>query len=89
MAAPHVAGALALSASAHPGLRKHPGALIAWVKNRANDNVHNLTRALSATDTSGGDLTGGTCPTGYCHLGGPRISDRDAYGVGLVNVAKP
>ncbi|HET9006336.1 MAG TPA: peptidase S8, partial [Actinomycetes bacterium] len=79
----------ALSASAHPRLRKHPGALIARVKAHANDNVHNLTRALSATDTSGGDLTGGTCPTGYCHLGGPRISDRDAYGVGLVNVARP
>jgi subtilisin family serine protease len=89
MAAPHVAGAFALSASAHPRLRKHPGALIARVKAHTNDNVHNLTRALSATDTSGGDLTGGTCPTGYCHLGGPRISDRDAYGVGLVNVAKP
>jgi hypothetical protein len=38
---------------------------------------------------SGGDLTGGTCPTGYCHLEGPRISDRDAYGVGLVNSASP
>jgi hypothetical protein len=44
---------------------------------------------LSATDTSGGDLTGGSCPTGYCHLGGPRVSDRDAYGAGLVNVANP
>jgi len=89
MAAPHVAGTLALSASAHPGLRKHPGRLIAWVKARANDNVHNLTQVLSATDTSGGDLTGGSCPTGYCHLGGARVSDRDAYGAGLVNVANP
>jgi hypothetical protein len=89
MAAPHAVGTLALSASAHPGLRKHPAALIAWVEAHANDNVHNLTRALSATDTSGGDLTGGTCPTGYCHLGGARISDRDAYGVGLVNAASP
>jgi subtilisin family serine protease len=89
MATPHAVGTLALSASAHPGLRKHTGALIAWVKAHANDNVHNLTRALSATDTSGGDLTGGTCPTGYCHLGGARISDRDAYGAGLVNAASP
>jgi subtilisin family serine protease len=89
MAAPHAVGTLALSASAHPGLRKHPAALIAWVKDRANDNLHNLTRALSATDTSGGDLTGGTCPTGYCHLGGARIPDRDAYGAGLVNAASP
>jgi len=89
MAAPHVVGAFALSASAHRGLRKHPAALIAWVKARANDNVHNLTRALSATDTSGGDLTGGSCPTGYCHLEGARISDRDAYGAGLVSAARP
>ena len=29
MAAPQVAGSLALIASAHPSLRKHPGALIA------------------------------------------------------------
>jgi lantibiotic leader peptide-processing serine protease len=89
MAAPHAVGTLALSASAHPGLRKHPAALIAWVKDHANDNLQNLTRALSASDTSGGDLTGGTCPTGYCHLGGARISDRDAYGAGLVNAASP
>jgi hypothetical protein len=80
---------MALSASAHPGLRKHPAALIAWVKARANRNVHNLTRSLSATDTSGGDLTGGSCPTGYCHLGGPGVSDSDAYGAGLVNSARP
>jgi hypothetical protein len=44
---------------------------------------------LSATDTSGGDLTGGSCPTGYCHLGGARVSDRDAYGAGLVSAARP
>jgi hypothetical protein len=42
---------------------------------------------LSATDTSGGDLTGGSCPAGYCHLGGPRISDCDAYRARLINVA--
>jgi subtilisin family serine protease len=89
MATPHVVGAMALSASAHRGLRKHPAALIAWVKAHANSGLHNLTRALSATDTSGGDLTGGSCPTGYCHLSGPRISDADAYGAGLVNSARP
>jgi subtilisin family serine protease len=89
MAAPHVAGALALVASAHPSLRKRPGALIARLKRNANDGPHNYTRALSATDTSPGDLTGLPCPTGYCHLEGPRISDREAYGAGLVNVARP
>ena len=52
-------------------------------------DVHNSTRALSATDTSPGDLTGLPCAIGYCHLSGPRISDADAYGAGLVNVANP
>jgi subtilisin family serine protease len=89
MAAPHVAAALALVASAHPSLRKRPGALINRLKATANDDPRNYTRALSATDTSPGDLTGLPCPTGYCHLEGPRISDDDAYGTGLVNVARP
>jgi hypothetical protein len=89
MAAPQVVGSLALIASAHPSLRKRPGALIARMKRLANDDPSNRTLALSATDTSPGDLTGLPCPTGYCHLEGPRISDREAYGAGLVNVAKP
>jgi len=89
MAAPHVAASLALVASAHPSLRKHPGALLARLKGLANDDLHNYTRALSATDTSPGDLTGLPCDIGYCHLTGPRISDSDAYGAGLVNVARP
>jgi hypothetical protein len=89
MAAPQVAGSLALIASAHPSLRKHPGALIARMKRLANDGPTNRTRDLSATDTSPGDLTGLPCPTGYCHLEGPRIPDREAYGAGLVNVANP
>jgi lantibiotic leader peptide-processing serine protease len=89
MAAPHVAASLALVASAHPSLRKHPGALLSRLQAHANTDVHNLTRALSATDTSPGDLTGLPCTTGYCHLEGPRVSDSDAYGAGLVNVASP
>jgi lantibiotic leader peptide-processing serine protease len=89
MAAPQVAGSLALVASAHSSLRKRPGALIARLKRLANDGPTNRTRALSATDTSPGDLTGLPCVTGYCHLEGPRIPDREAYGAGLVNVAKP
>jgi lantibiotic leader peptide-processing serine protease len=89
MAAPQVSGSLALVASAHPSLRKHPGALIARLKSLANDNPHNLTQVLSATDTSPGDLSGLPCDTGFCHLGGPAISDSDAYGAGLVNVATP
>jgi lantibiotic leader peptide-processing serine protease len=89
MAAPHVAASLALVASANPSLRKHPGALLSRLKAHANTNVDNATRALSATDTSPGDLTGLPCDIGYCHLEGPTISDSDAYGVGLVNVANP
>jgi hypothetical protein len=89
MAAPQVVGSLALIASAHKSLRKHPGALIARLKKLANDNPTNFTRAISRTDTSPGDLSGLPCDTGFCHLSGPRISDSDAYGAGLVNVATP
>jgi hypothetical protein len=88
MAAPHVSAALALAASAHPNLRHNPAGLIALVKSHAVDAV-NRTRALSPTDTSPGDLSGVPCPTGYCHLEGPRISNAEAYGAGLVNVAHP
>jgi lantibiotic leader peptide-processing serine protease len=89
MATPHVSAALALIASAHPGLRHKPQALVARLLDHANTRVHNTTQVLSATDTSPADLTGDPCPTGYCHLGGARISDADAYGAGLVNVANP
>ena len=84
-----MAASLALVASAHPSLGKHPGALLARLKGLANHDLHNITRALSGTDTSPGDLTGLPCDIGFCHLTGPRISDNDAYGAGLVNVAKP
>jgi hypothetical protein len=62
--------------------------LVNRVKSKAQ-SAHNTTPGLSATDTSPGDLTGVACPTGYCHLGGPRISNREAYGAGIVNIAKP
>jgi subtilisin family serine protease len=89
MATPHVSAALALIASAHPQLRHNPAALVARLKQQADDNVHNLTRALAADDHSPGDLSGLPCEFGNCHLGGARISDRDAYGAGLVNIASP
>jgi hypothetical protein len=88
MATPHVSAAVALAASAHQNLRGRPAALIDHVKARATSAV-NYTRAVSATDTSPVDLTGEPCPTGYCHLTGPRISSADAYGAGLLNVARP
>jgi subtilisin family serine protease len=88
MATPHVAAALALLASAHPAARKHVGTLVSMLKAKAVDPGRNFTQVLSATDTSPGDLTGVACPTGFCHLGGPAISNRDAYGAGLINVSK-
>ena len=51
--------------------------------------MRNFTPPLSATDTSPADLTGDPCPTGYCHLGGAPISNRNAYGAGLAYVANP
>jgi hypothetical protein len=89
MAAPHVSAALALTASAHPGLRHKPASLVALLKARANKSVRNYTQPVSTTDTSPGDLTGAPCRTGTCHLGGGRIPDREAYGAGLVNVSRP
>jgi hypothetical protein len=45
--------------------------------NRVLDAVSNATPPLSATDTSPV-----ACGTGFCHLGGPPISNRNAYGPG-------
>jgi subtilisin family serine protease len=73
MAAPQVVGSLALIASAHPSLRKHPGALISRLKNLANDGPRNYTTAIAVGDTSPGELVPQPCETGLCHLGGARI----------------
>jgi lantibiotic leader peptide-processing serine protease len=88
MAAPHAAAAVALIASEHKGLRHRPRALVARLKATARSR-HNTTPPVSATDTSPADLTGVACPTGYCHLGGSPISNRNAYGAGLAYVADP
>ena len=88
MAAPHAAAAVALIASEHRSLRHRPGALVARLQATAR-SVHNRTPPLSATDTSPGDLTGVACGTGFCHLGGRPISNRNAYGAGLAYVARP
>ena len=88
MAAPHAAAAVALIASEHRSLRHRPGALVARLKATAR-SVRNSTPPLSATDTSPADLTGVACGTGFCHLGGPPISNRNAYGAGLAYVARP
>jgi subtilisin family serine protease len=84
MATPHVAAVAGLVASAKPWLRHHPAAILALLEGTAR-STRNYTPGLSATDTSPADLTGRACPTGYCHLGGPAISRRDAYGAGILD----
>jgi len=79
-------GVLALILSAHLELTTNPDGLIALMKANTTSGS-NTTPGLSATDTSGGDRTGGTCPTGYCHFGGPAISNAEVYGAGIVNAA--
>jgi subtilisin family serine protease len=88
MATPHVSAVLALIASAHPELRHKPGALVDMLKATARHLEGNATPPLNAGDTSGGDVTGGSCASGGCHLGGEPISDREAYGAGLVDAAR-
>lgn len=85
MATPHVSAVAALALSAKPWLRHKPSALVSDLKGSARDGVRNFTQPLSATDTSAGDLTGAECPSGFCHLGGPAISSREAYGAGIVD----
>jgi hypothetical protein len=83
MATPHVSAVLALIASARPGLRHDPDRLVAVLK-RHTRGARNTTQVLSKTDHSPGDLLGPSCGTGYCHLGGPAISNPDAYGAGII-----
>ena len=88
MATPHVSAVLALIASANRSARHNPDRLVRILKDSAQDIRGNVTPPLSATDLSAGDRTGLACDTGYCHLGGKAISDRDAYGAGLVDAYK-
>jgi subtilisin family serine protease len=84
MATPHASAVLALIASAHPEFRHHPDELVGAMK-AGTTHPHNFTPGLSATDHSRGDRIHFGCFTGYCHLGGPAISDLEAYGAGLVS----
>jgi subtilisin family serine protease len=87
MATPHASAVAALIASAQPELAHNPTALVNQLTKSARKVQGNTTPGLSATDLSAGDSGGVACPTGYCHLGGPAISDKDAYGAGIVNAA--
>jgi subtilisin family serine protease len=85
MSTPHVVGVMAQVLSARPDLRKSPRVLLEHVAANARKDLKNRTPALSATDTSPGDTGGDECPSGYCHLGGPAISNDKAYGDGMVD----
>jgi hypothetical protein len=87
MATPHVSAVAGLIASANRDARHHPARILEILKDSTTD-AHNTTPPLSATDTSPGDNTGVACPTGYCHLGGRAISDREAYGAGILNALR-
>ena len=87
MATPHASAVAALIASRYPSLRHQPLAIKAVLLGTATHIRGNTTQPLSATDTSAGDYTGIACATGYCHNGGPAISDYEAYGAGLVDAA--
>jgi subtilisin family serine protease len=88
MATPHVSAALALIASAYPDLRHNPAELVVILKAWTKAAGPNDTPPLSIKDISPGDLTAEACLEGYCHLGGSPISDRAAYGNGLIDVSR-
>ena len=85
MATPHVSAVMALVSSYKAAAHKNPKELIRIVKAGARQVVGNKTPPLSNGDRRKGDLTGIACKTGYCHLGGAPISDREAYGAGIVD----
>jgi Subtilase family len=87
MATPRASAVLAVIASARPDLQGSPAGLVQVLKDTARGVHRNTTPVLSATDRSGGDATGSSCTTGYCHLAGPAVSDADAYGAGIVDAA--
>jgi len=87
MATPHASAVMALIASAKPNLAHNPDGLLKQLTKTARKVKGNTTAGLSATDLSNGDSSGVACSSGYCHLGGPAISDSEAYGAGIVNAA--
>jgi subtilisin family serine protease len=88
MATPHASAVLALIASAHPLLQHRPDALTFVLKASARNVRGNTTPGLLANDFSPGDQSGIACDSGYCHLGGNAIPDREAYGSGIVDAAR-
>jgi subtilisin family serine protease len=96
-ATPHVAAVAALIASKHPELRRQPKELLEKLKESARKIQGNTTPPNDASNFSTGDRTQISCfgnltstapKPGYCHLGGTPISDREAFGNGLIDAKK-
>ena len=85
MSAPNVVGVAVLTLASHPRLQHNPDALLARLKQTANDNVKNHTGPNDPNNTTAA-IDGTPCDTGYCHLDFKHpISSGDAYGAGLVD----
>jgi lantibiotic leader peptide-processing serine protease len=92
MSAPHVAAVAGLIVASNREAKKNPAKVLEILRDGARE-AKNYTPPLSATDLSPGDRTGVPCTgnpkgnliAGYCHLAGEAISDREAYGAGIVD----
>jgi lantibiotic leader peptide-processing serine protease len=94
MSGPHVAAVAALIVASNSEARKNPDKVLEILQKGAR-KAKNQTPPLDPNDTSPGDRTGVPCTgdisatgqklAGYCHLGGPAISNREAYGAGIVD----
>ena len=85
MSAPNVAGVAVLTLATHPRLQHNPDALLARLKQTANDGVTNYTGPNDAKNKTAA-IDGTPCDTGYCHLDFKHpISSGEAYGAGIVD----
>jgi subtilisin family serine protease len=84
MAAPNVAGVVALMLAKNNKLHGQPSSILARLQATARDDVVNYTGPNDPNNTTP-DIDGYACDTGFCHLDFKhRISSRDAYGAGIV-----
>jgi len=85
MSAPNVTGVAVLTLASHPRLQNDPDALLARLKQTANDGVRNYTGPNDPNNKTAA-IDGTPCDTGYCHLDFKHpISSGDAYGAGIVD----
>ncbi len=89
MSSPNAAGVAALVLAAHHNLQGHPDALKRRLQRTARaPRSPNQVGPNDPTNTAP-SLLSGPCTTGFCHLryGPGLISNRDAFGAGIVNAA--